>query len=579
MNYTDLLLPLFLVYWLIVIILNRRGTLAKYNITAYGPLLMIRTTKGQEFLDRLAVHKTFWRTFANIGLPAMLLGMLIMFLLILFIDYSLITSFQTQTVPQPTKFNEPRNIFLIPGINEYIPFYWGAIALIVTLMVHEFSHAILCKVEGIKVKSMGILLALVPVGGFAEPDEEQLLGKKEERTDIEKESQTEESRVSIPGTEEPPEPKRIATRSERVRVLTAGVMANFVTAIIAFFLFFTLLGSISTVGDVMVTSVIPGSPAQLAGVNQSMILTGINDIKVNNASDFLSYASTIAPGSNVKLNLVENGVRKEIHLAATGKNVTRAGVKVLTVTEGSAAQTAGIKEGMIITRIDDTEIKELNDFINFMNSTKEGQKIDIYLLSNSSLDASTEVFKGVELGKNPSPMGVNKGFLGVSYSPEQGAVSYSIGMGIGEFQAKAYLNMLKSIPSLMTGIYGWLIIFGLPIFGFAGEGFPGFSGMLMNFYEPTGWVAVFGVVVFWMLNAFLWIGWMNFYAGLFNCLPAVPLDGGHVFRDVMTSFLTKVFGDGEKVERLSNAIVLVFAVLILLSFVFVTIAPYAAHGF
>ncbi len=578
MNYTDLLLPLFLIYWLIVMILNSRGTLAKYNITAIGPLLMIRTTKGQEFLDRLAVHKRFWRTFANIGLPAMLLGMLIMFLLIVFIDYSLITSFQTQTVPQPTKFNEPRNIFLIPGLNEYIPFYWGAIALIVTLMVHEFSHAILCKVEGIKVKSMGILLALVPVGGFAEPDDEQLLGKKEDKSDFEKESRTEESQI-VPGTEEPPVPKRIATRSERVRVLTAGVMANFVTAIIAFFLFFTLLGSISTVGNVMVTSVIPGSPAQLAGVNQSMILTGINDIKINNASDFLLYANTIAPGSNVKLNFVDKGVPKEIHLAATGKNITRAGVKVFTVIEGSAAQAARLKEGMIIVRIDDTEIKELKDFINFMNSTKEGQKIDIYLLSNSSLDASTEVFKAVELGKNPSPMGANKGFLGVSYSPEQDAVSYSIGMGIGEFQAKTYLHMLKSIPSLMTGIYGWVIIFGLPIFGFAGEGFPGFSGILLNFYEPTGWVAVFGVVVFWALNALLWIGWMNLYAGLFNCLPAVPLDGGHVFRDVMTSFLTKVFGDGEKVERLSNAIVLVFAVLILLSFVFVMIAPYAAHGF
>ncbi len=139
--------------------------------------------------------------------------------------------------------------------------------------------------------------------------------------------------------------------------------------------------------------------------------------------------------------------------------------------------------------------------------------------------------------------------------------------------------MLKSIPSLMTGIYGWIIIFGLPLFGFTGESFPGFSGILLNFYEPTGWVAVFGVLVFWALNALLWIGWMNLYAGLFNCLPAVPLDGGHVFRDVMTSFLTKVFGDGEKVERLSNAIVLVFAVLILLSFVFVMIAPYAAHGF
>jgi membrane-associated protease RseP (regulator of RpoE activity) len=552
-------------------VLDRRGTLAKYNITSYGPILMIRTTKGQEFLDRLAVHKRFWRIFADIGLPTMLIGMLIMFLLIVFIDYSLITSFQTQTVPQPTKLNEPRNFFLIPGLNEYIPLYWGAIALMVTLMVHEFSHAILCKVEGIKVKSMGILLALVPIGGFAEPDDEQLMGKKEERSVLEKDIPAEESKTE--GT-----PRMFATRTQRIRVLTAGVMANFVTAIIAFILFFALLGSISTVGEVMVTTVVNGSPAELAGVKQNMILTEINDIKINNASDFLTYANTLAPGSNVKLALVENGVPKEIHLAATGKNLTRAGVMVSNVIEGSAAQDAGIKEGMIIVRIDDTGIKELNDFINFMNSTIEGQKIDISLLSNSSSNASTEEFKAIELRKNPSSINANKGFLGVSYSP-QSAVSYSIGIGIGQFEAKTYLHMLKSIPSLMTGITGWVIIFGLPIYGFAGEGFPGFSGMLMNFYEPTGWIAVFGIVVFWAINILLWVGWMNFYAGLFNCLPAVPLDGGHVFRDVMTSFLTKIFGDGEKVERISNSIVIVFAIMILLSFVFVTIAPYAAHGF
>jgi len=85
--------------------------------------------------------------------------------------------------------------------------------------------------------------------------------------------------------------------------------------------------------------------------------------------------------------------------------------------------------------------------------------------------------------------------------------------------------------------------------------------------------------VFWILNILLWVGWMNLYAGLFNCLPAVPLDGGHVFRDIMTSSLTRIFGDGEKVERISNAIVLIFAVMILLSFVLTIIAPYAAHGF
>jgi membrane-associated protease RseP (regulator of RpoE activity) len=139
--------------------------------------------------------------------------------------------------------------------------------------------------------------------------------------------------------------------------------------------------------------------------------------------------------------------------------------------------------------------------------------------------------------------------------------------------------VLKSIPSLLTGLTGWILLFGLPIFGLAGEGFQGFTGLITNFYEPTGWAAPLGTGIFWILNALLWIGWMNFYGGLFNCLPAVPLDGGHVFRDVMTSSLSKIMGNGEKVEKLSSAIAVLFAVLILMSFVFVIIAPYAAHGF
>lgn len=570
MNYTNLLLSLFLLYWLVVMVLDRRGTLAKYNISAFGPILMIRTTRGQKFLDKLAMYKKFWRLFANIGLPAMLAGMVVMFILVLLIDYQLIISFQTETVPLPSKFNEARNIFLIPGLNEYIPLYWGAIALIVTLVVHEFSHAILCKVEGIRVKSMGILLALVPIGGFAEPDDEQLMGKKEEEKPVPQGERSE--------SESQNKPKRVATRAERMRVLTAGVMANFVTAIIAFLLFFSLLGPIATVGEVMVTTVVPGSPADAAGVKQNMILTGIDDIKIINVSDFTSYTEKLPEGSNVRLKLFEKGSSNEIQVAATGKNLTLTGVIVSKVIENSAAEAAGIKAGMVITRIDDTEVKTLDDFSDFMSSTKVGQKIDIYLSNNISPDAQTVEFKDIELRNNPI-IDENKGFLGVSYLPEQGAVIYSLGIGINQFEAKSYLHQLKNIPSLMNSIKGWVLIFGLPIIGIAGEGFPGFSGTLTSFYEPTGWMAEFGMGAFWILNILLWVGWMNFYAGLFNCLPAVPLDGGHVFRDVMASSLTKMLGDEEKVERISNVIVLIFALMILLSFVFVTIAPYAAHGF
>jgi membrane-associated protease RseP (regulator of RpoE activity) len=562
------LVAVFFTYALLVVLLDRHGTLSKYNITVHYflfiPVLMIRTQRGQKLLDRIAIHKRFWRLFANTGLPAMLIGMIVMFLLLIFIDYAMIQSFQTQTVPHPGKFNEPRNIFLIPGINEYIPLWWGIIALVVTLVVHEFSHAILCKVEGIKVKSMGLLVALFPIGGFAEPDEEQLLGKKAE-----------------PGKEmqEPDEPKKLATRSERVRVLTAGVMANFVTALVAFILFFSFLGSISPVGEVMVTGVVPDSPAELAGVIPNMILVGINDKQINNAEDFLSYAQGIQPGTNVTLHLIDRKVRKSISLITKAGNQTSFGIRIFNVLPDSPAETAGLKSDMILIKVDNTEIKGLEDFVDFMNSTKPGQKINVQVLSNSSLNASTLVFENLELAKHPHDTEIKKGFMGVTYSSEGGAISYSIGIGIGQFQAKGFLGMLQSIPSFLNGATGWILLFSLPIYGFAGEGFPGFSGLITNFYEPVGLAAFMGDGIFWLLNILLWVGWMNFYVGLFNCLPALPLDGGHVFRDVVATSLSRFFGNGEKIERISNAIAVMLAIMILGSLVLVTFAPYAAYGF
>ncbi len=565
MNYFIFGLFLYSLWLLLVLYLDKRGILNKYNITIVWivimPILMLRTLKGQKFLDRLAIPKKFWRLFANIGLPAMLIGMFAMFILILFIDYSMLSAFQTQTVPPPGKFSEPRNIFLIPGINEYIPLWYGIIALIITLVVHEFSHAILCKVEGIKVKSMGILLAILPIGGFAEPDEEQLLGKKEDKDE--------------PALAQA-EPKRFATRRQRIRILTSGVMANFVTALIAFILFFSLLSSVSPVGEVMVTKVLPGSPADLKGVKSDMIITGINDIQVNNAQDFLLYARTLQPGSNITLNLIDHGVRKEINFITVASNETRSVVRVLKVIEGSPAEAAGIKPDMVLVKINDTEIKGFEDFISFMNSTRPRQKLEVYLMSDSSENATLEVFKNIELVKYPEK-DVEKGFLGISYDA---ATSYSAGIGIGQFPAKRYLSILNSIPSSLNNLGGWLLLFSLPIFGpLTGEGFPGFSDLITNFYEPTGWAVPLGAGIFLILNALMWIGWMNFYVGLFNCLPAVPLDGGHVFRDVMSSSLSRIIGDGEKVEKLSNAIAIIFALLILLSLLFVTFAPYAAQVF
>ena len=52
--YLTLMLYLFLIYWFIVVALDKKGILERYNITAVGPVLMIRTKRGERLLERLS---------------------------------------------------------------------------------------------------------------------------------------------------------------------------------------------------------------------------------------------------------------------------------------------------------------------------------------------------------------------------------------------------------------------------------------------------------------------------------------------------------------------------------------------
>ncbi|OPY17723.1 MAG: zinc metallopeptidase RseP [Methanomethylovorans sp. PtaU1.Bin073] len=558
MNWTTAGIALFLLYWLLVSHLSRKGILERYNITSYGPLLMIRTTRGLQLLDRLAVPKKAWRLFADVGIRLMFIGMFAMLLIVIVSDISMLSSLGDNTMPEPNKFNEARNIFLIPGVNEFIPLTWGLIALIVTLVVHEFSHAILCRVENIRVKSMGILLALVPVGGFAEPDENELFGT--EATGKEGEGPVERTG------------SKAATRQQRARILAAGVMANFVVALLAFILFFgPVLGAIAPIGNVMVMDV--QGEASAAGLESQMIITQINDKPVDNIMGMLEYLDTFPEGETVRLYASKDRVTSAYDIRVGPAEEDIRGVLIQDIVAASPAEAAGLQKGMRIIQMDTVPMRTVYDFRSFMNTTSAGQSVTLVLADNTSGKFELTL----ELASHPDE-GNDKGFLGVFTSQDEN-VATRLGITVGEFPATTYLSLLDGIPGMLKGIAGWLILLGLPIVGFAGEGFPGFSGMLANFYTPAGWAEPLGIGIFWIANSLLWIGWLNFYVGLFNCLPAVPLDGGHIFKDYIKAFIYRLTRNEERSLRLSTAVTATFAVLIFMSFMFMIFGPYLVHGF
>ncbi|NHW23020.1 MAG: peptidase M50 [Archaeoglobales archaeon] len=482
------LLILFLIYWILIETLGKTGALGKYGMKNYGPFLMIRTKKGLNFVEKLSKLNRIWRFVADLGLPVVFLGMFFMFALVIAADYMMLRS-----PPEPSELTSPQAALLIPGVNPFIPLVWGLIGLVVTIVVHELSHAILCRVEGIKVKSLGIILALVPIGAFAEPDETELFDKK-------------------------------TRRLSRIRVFSIGVISNFIVAFVAFLAFFYCLSlpnpAISVVDDSgkFIGRVVELNGFEVTGKIESLIKPGENTVVLENESG--RHTVTFYGVRGVKIT----GLYREHN-------------------QTFPAEIAGIESGVMITGIDGVAVSNVSEFNREMQKKKPGQGISVEIY-----DPARREFRSFNLTlveKN------GRAFMGV-YVGQLECVG-----GLNFYNSGDLLDSLKSIPASLKEPVGWLFIISLPFT------FQGFSGMEMLFESPS--------YVFWILNSLYWIGWINFWVGLFNCLPAIPLDGGRVFHEAFSGLLYGRFG--ERAEKVSIDVAKFLAIFVFISIALMILIP------
>jgi len=518
-------------HWILAVRLSRIQSLGGLNLGNWGPVIMVRTTRWIALIDRLSRPKRFWKASITAGIPLVVLGMFSFLAFFLLMTFAVMRS-----PPEPSVYTAPRNVLLIPGINQFIPLWWGWVALFVTMVVHEFSHGILCRAEGIRVKSMGIALLMAPVAAFVEPDDKELFGSEDE--------------------------KAKASRAARVRILSAGVIANFVVAAFALALFFgPVIGAIAPVDRVVVVDVAPGSDAEIAGFEEQMILLLADGLRIERLED-LTAAGGKGP-QNLKL------LRGEEVVGLGLDGPIRQGVVVSYVFVGSAAEDAGMTSGVTISEIDSVPTPDWVSFRSYMNSTSEGQTVNI---------GTNRGEYNVNLTANPD--GSKTGFLGVGFSGVSANAVYLDGATFQEFPSGSFLAALQEMPR--SGLLGLISLMGLPfsgIPGFTEMGFPGFSGWITQLFEPVGWAEPLGGNIFWIANFLFWVGLINLYAGLFNCLPAVPLDGGHIFRDLLTMGFEAIFKSEARAEKMTRTVVALMAWLIFSSLIFIMVVPYLAHGF
>ncbi|HLE97847.1 MAG TPA: site-2 protease family protein, partial [Candidatus Thermoplasmatota archaeon] len=249
-------------------------------------------------MERLARARRFWTIFGDVGIVATVtMGVLMLVLLVLQL-------FAFASDPVGVAENAPPAITLVglPGVNPIIPLWFGIAGLVIALVVHEGSHGVLARLGAMKVKSTGLLLCVVPIGAFVEPDEKDL-----ERAPI----------------------------RHRNRVFAAGPWANLLVAIVAGVLFSSLFVTAMAppaAEGVTVTSLVPGAPAQAAGLAAGDVLLGMRVLTAGpvgtdgdatgapvghayafaNQTAFSAALNETAAGQAVALGLLRDGKSSEL---------------------------------------------------------------------------------------------------------------------------------------------------------------------------------------------------------------------------------------------------------------------------
>lgn len=532
MNPYVIALTVLVFYIAIIFYLKRQGILQRLGLELWGPLVIWRTQAGKRLIDKLAIPKRFWRGFATLSkLLCVVVMVFIMGLLIW--EATLVTSIPAESAPTPEM------MLGIPGLNPLIPIWYGILGLVVAIVVHEFAHGILTRVGDMKLKSLGLVFLIFPLGAFVEPDEEEL-GE--------------------------------ADKKKRTNVYAVGPATNVIVAIICALLFSSLfLGSVAPVrGNPVVVQVGDDSPAEHAGLRFGSQIVMIDSQPVGDSDD-LEDISAPAPGEFVSVQYYYEG---EMYT----KDVV-SGVTVTQATSGMPAADAGIKKGMIIVSINDTEVRNPAQFSLAMDLTRPHQTVNITVLAYYSSSNSYEVFPDIhevtldskkeylssvspeeadDLQRDIGFLGINQAYLGASATSadrimERLAHPFSGAESVGDY----FTSMLFYISLPFTGL--------API-----------QSSITDLYTVQGAMSIMPMEAFWLVaNSLYWVFWINLMVGLTNVLPAVPLDGGYLFRDAMDGIVKRLDrkASEKKREEYVSKITYILALVVLALILWQLIGP------
>jgi membrane-associated protease RseP (regulator of RpoE activity) len=269
----------------------------KHVSFSYG-IVMLRTRRGLALMERLGRLKVV-RPLAWFMLYLMPVSAAIIFYVIIR-ELLVFLSPQGHAVAGAVREIAPQANLLLPGLNPYIPVVYGLVAIVVAVTIHEFSHGVVARSLGMRVKSVGVIfLLIVPIGAFVEVDEKEL---------------------------------RETRPRNSLRVLGAGAGINLIVGIACLVLLIASVSAMTPKVDGAVVTCSDNcappsdnlpSPAYQQGVRPGDVIVAMNNIPVNDLDYALRQSGDFQPGQVVNITIWRGGQTSVI------QNVTLGTVSVI----------------------------------------------------------------------------------------------------------------------------------------------------------------------------------------------------------------------------------------------------------
>jgi RIP metalloprotease RseP len=390
------------------------------------------------------------------------------------------------------------------------------VALVAALVIHEAGHFLVGRWSGMKVTEYFIGfgprifsftrgettygLKAIPAGAYV-----RIIGMN----NLEDVDPVDEPRTY-----------RKAAWHKRVLTILAGPATHFVVALVLMFVFLARQGEPIPEEEAWgIGVVVPFSAAEEAGLqsgDQIVRIDGIDTLQW----DSLALVIPNVSGSRVQLDILRDGDEQSVE-ATIGERLTPEGARGY----------SGLYEGDLVVAIEGQSVANYAEFADLAGQ-RVGESVEVDVVYRQELH--TELITINSVPRDEAVIG----FLGVS----QGTAFQHLGTGEAFQRAPGQLGSIISdiaerTPQLVTSKEGLRSLFGLTAFDDAEPASTVDAGVerrpLDANFDENRPISLIGIT--FIADAledpnevlFLIIV-VNLFFGLFNLLPLLPLDGGHI---------------------------------------------------